>query len=195
MAAHGLQVQALNQSSRKVELRALVPNPNALSYFLVSYNPQSSRIQMQYITNEATHKLWEGGIGDVSVGPAAKGGNVNIVGGPEQFCPVQMGQRDWSHFALLAKTSTFLHQALQSTSTAELRNDERKDKYSKYLSSKVPTAVHKWKNYGVEQRADIIKLMCSLMNPVADRSAFQPGKTKQELRLANIAPRSEVRFR
>ena len=84
---------------------------------------------MQYVTNEMTHRLWEGGIGDVSVGPATKGGNVNILGGPEQSCPVQMGQRDWSQFTLLAKTSSLLHRALQSSSAAALRDEKDKEIY------------------------------------------------------------------
>ena len=127
---HGVQVRDLNSSSRKVELRALVPNPNSLSYFLVSYDPHKCRLQMQYVTNEMTHNLWEGTIGDVSVGPATKGGNVNIMGGPEQACPVQLGQRDWSQFAHLAKTSTLLHSALHASSAATLREEKDRAIYS-----------------------------------------------------------------
>ena len=99
------------QLNHKVELRALVPNPTAFSYFLISYDPERSSIEMNFVESETVHTLWKGAFTGVAVAPTSKGGNVNVMAG-DKFA-MQLGQRKWTEFSSLAKTFSLMHQALE----------------------------------------------------------------------------------
>ena len=117
-----------SSSSKKVELRALMPNPTVFSYLLVRYNPVQSSIEMEYVTNEKTHSLWTGAITDLAVAPTGTGGNVSVLGGGQ--CAVQVGQRHWDQFASLAKTKTLMIQALEKHMIDPLDLERHTAKYT-----------------------------------------------------------------
>jgi len=122
------KLRAMSVASRKVELRALLPNPTAFSYFLIRYDLTRSSIEMEYVTNEKTHSLWTGAITDVAVAPTSKGGNVNVLGGGQ--CAMQVGQRQWDHFASMAKTATFMAHALEKHMLDPIDLERHEAKYS-----------------------------------------------------------------
>ena len=127
------------QKAKTVELRALLPNPGVLSYFLVKYDPHRSRIQMDFVSNNSQQTLWTGAIADVSVEPTLKSstaGNVNVTGGGD--LGVQFAGRQWSEFSKLAKTATIAQRALEKymIEQGELERCERK-----YINMEEPVKI------------------------------------------------------